>query len=164
MTSHFEGVSFIRNAASYSSLRGAPVISAASFTAVFTGNSCQQQPQHAFGLVAVGARGAAVQHQGELAARALRRSACNQAGSAAQATVATSSNCLVSSRPTVTGRAPSAASASASASMRCGASSSTTGADLLRQRLRPPLSRSPALAGRKPAKTKPPSSPRRPPR
>ena len=81
-------------------------------------------------------------------------SAASQAPNSAAGSVWMSSNCLVNSRPTVTARSPQAASACAKASMRWGASSSTTARAWL-CRASSAAARSAALAGKKPAKTKP---------
>jgi hypothetical protein len=60
-----------------------------------------------------------------------------------------SSNCFVSSRPTVTGRSPSSASSAASVSMRCGASSNSRPVSLWRQRCQA-RARAAPLGGKKP--------------
>ena len=68
--------------------------------------------------------------------------------------VVISSNCLVNSRASVTGRSPSTARACANSVMRWGASSSTTQRGSA-ARCCTALARSACLTGKKPAKTKP---------
>ena len=81
-------------------------------------------------------------------------SAASQAANSAAGRVWISSNCLVNSRPMVTARGPQTASACAKASIRWGASSSTT-ARACFSRSSSTAARSAALAGKKPANTKP---------
>ncbi len=127
------------------------MISAASLTAVFNGNSASSSLSTRCSLP-----GSAVTSAGCSTSTNSPRlrfgSPCSQAGKSLAATVAISSNCFVNSRPMVMDRGPKIASAVASASMRCGASSRTTArASLARASMA--LARSLDLEDRKPTKT-----------
>ena len=119
------GFSRRRKACSYSALRACPVISAASRTAVLTGNSCSKR-RNTRSSVAVSVSAPACGCTTSANSPRVRcAELCNQAGNACALKVAMSSNCLVSSRPTVKRREPNACNACARDSMRCGASSNT---------------------------------------
>ncbi|CAN6484063.1 unnamed protein product [Victoria cruziana] len=138
-------------------LRGAPVISAARRTALLSGSSASSRSstrRSASPCPAVAVCGCSTTTNSP---RARCASPASQAPSWSAGWVTICSNCLLSSRPRVTGRGPSGASAAARASMRCGASSSTTARGSAASCCTA-LLRSPALAGRKPAKTKAPCS------
>ena len=141
------------SACSYRALRGSPDRSAASLTAVLSGNSGSRQRRMRSPCAPVATTGWSCTSKTNSPRWCSGRSA-SQAGRSCAARVTICSNCLVSSRPTVTSRLPSTASASASAAMRCGASSNSTA--------RPSWAmactacwRSAALLGKKPVNTKP---------
>ena len=143
------------SAASYSALRGAPVISTASLTAVLSGNSASSSLQHAHFV----ARFGRAPGLGAAPARIRRvigwHRPVNQAGKSARSMVAISSNCLVNSRPIVSRSRPQGCQCSGQGldAVRC--LQHHHGAALAGQRLRFGLRALSRRDGRKPANTNP---------